>query len=394
MAGWRVSMRNLALLLLVVLSLSVAATLCTSAEELPTIHGYLGYDLYFRIDAPIEAKVNSTVAITLTLRVYDDDIYVYKIFVMIYGCGVNTSSTLFSETWLGKDSQYTYLFTVTPREEGYLRFVIMAHYYFVYQNYNYYQYGSVATNITAVRAITYVELKNMYDKLRADYESLLANYTELKKSYEQLQLRYSELLSNYTTLLGLYRDLNESYRNLVAQYSELASKHSQLLSLCNDISARYRELVSQYEKLLSEYNALRGDYNALLSNYTSLATSYGSLVASYNALKGDYSNLSVSYSSLESSYQKLRGDYESLAKSYSELSSKYSELVSKYAMLESRYGELLDKYRELGEEHKTLQATITERTRVLETLLYVVIALGVVAVALATVFLRKKVVKG
>jgi hypothetical protein len=199
--------RYLALLLLLALSLSAVVAIRADAQELPVLHGFLGYDLYFRVDAPSEAKVNSSVSIVLTLRVYYDDIYVYDVFVWIYGCGVNISATLFSETWLKKDSQYTYIFPVVPREEGYLRVVIRAHYYFIYQDDYYYQYGGVAANVTAVRAITYSELRDMYARLRADYESLLANYTELKRSYEQLQSRYNDLLSNYTAPRGCCRGL-------------------------------------------------------------------------------------------------------------------------------------------------------------------------------------------
>jgi predicted nuclease with TOPRIM domain len=374
--------RRLALLLLA-LSLCAMVALRVDAQELPTLHGYLGYYLYFRVDAPSEAKVNSSVSVFLTLRAYDD-LYVYDVLVWIYGCGVNISTILFSETWLRRGSQYVYVFPVTPREEGFLRIVIAAEYYFIYQGNYYYQYGGVATNITAVRAITYSELRDMYARLRADYESLLANYTELKRSYEQLQSRYSDLLSNYTVLLELYRGLNKSYSELVSQYLELSAKHSQLLSLYNNLSARYRELSSQYEMLLGEHSALRKAYNALaesyeslLDNYIRLMMAYDSLSASYGVLREDYSSLLANYSSLESSYQKLRRDYESLRDSY-------AELLNKHTLLESRYAELLDRYRELSREHEALQATIAERARALETLLYVAIVLGAVTVALAT----------
>jgi hypothetical protein len=276
------------------------------AEELPLLHGYIGYDLYFRVDAPVEVKVNSTVDIVLTLRVYNDDIYVFDVSVRIYGCGVDVNSTLFSDTWLKKDSQYVFLFKVTPRGEGFLRFIISSEYYFTYLGYMYFEYGAVAGNITVVRSITYSELVDMYNRLKSDYESLLSSYGELQRNYTLLLSRYNDLLSNYTLLLNMYQNLSVSYSYLYSQYSQLVGLYSSLAANYSSLLAEYRSLRERYDELSRSYVQLASNYSALVDKYSKLSESYNNLASEYNALLGNYTQLSTQYSALIENYRELR----------------------------------------------------------------------------------------
>jgi predicted nuclease with TOPRIM domain len=302
------------------------------AEEIPLLHGFIGYDLYFRVDAPVEVKVNSTVDVVLTLKVYYDDIYVFDASVRIYGCGVDVNSTLFSDMWLKRDSQYVFLFKVTPREEGFLRFIISAEYYFTYLGYMYFEYGAVAGNITLVRSITYSELVDMYNRLKSDYESLLSRYGELQRNYTLLLSRYNDLLSNYTLLLNMYQNLSASYGNLYSQYSQLVGLYSGLAVNYSSLLAEYRSLREKYDELSRSYVQLASNYSMLVDKYAELSTQHKSLIEDYNKLLGEY------------------GKYREL----------YSYLAENYSKLADKYSELLDTYTKLREEHAKLEKSLSE----------------------------------
>jgi hypothetical protein len=74
--------------------LSLLITTNASGQELPPLHGLLGYALYYKVEAPSEAGVNSIVDVKLTFESSLYDLYVYELKVLIYGCDVEV------EEWL------------------------------------------------------------------------------------------------------------------------------------------------------------------------------------------------------------------------------------------------------------------------------------------------------
>ena len=208
------------LILLVSLSL-LLATQITSTQRSTQAQGYLGSNLYFRIEAPPEVRVNSTVDVKLVLTVHYSNISVVKIDVWIYSCGVDEHYTIFRNKPLTVDSTYVFNFTVTPSEEGYLKLAIEAEYYSIWSP-TQYQYSYISLTITAVRTPTYSELRENYSKLLEEHSSLLHEYSNLRE-------KYTELHKNYTYLLNLYEYLARAYSDLSGNYSVLFSKISPLL---------------------------------------------------------------------------------------------------------------------------------------------------------------------
>ncbi len=208
------------LILLVFLNLLIT-TQITSAKEFTQAQGYLGLNLYFKIEAPPEVSVNNTVEIKLLLVVHHANISVAEIDVWIYGCGVDERYIIFRNEFLTLGSTHVFSFTITPSEEGYLRLAIEAEYYSTL-NFAQYQYSYVSLVITTVRTLTYSGLHENYTKLLGEHSNLLYEYSDLRE-------KCTELHENYMYLLNMYEYLAHAYGDLSGNYSALLSKISQLL---------------------------------------------------------------------------------------------------------------------------------------------------------------------
>jgi len=216
--------RVLALLVLLVLTAPLILARTTSAQDYTWTQGYLGPNLYFKIRAPLEARINSTVVVELALQVYESSLSVVKVAAWIYNCGVDEHYTLLRSELLGAGAQRVFNLTVAPREEGYLKLALEVEYYSTSSAR--YHYSYVSATITAIRATTYQEL---YER----HTELLREHSELSREYSALRERYEHLYENYTLLLNLYENLTSAYSNLSENFHSLYSEITQLLKSTN-----------------------------------------------------------------------------------------------------------------------------------------------------------------
>jgi hypothetical protein len=205
----------MALVLLVVTSNTALSQSFTSAQ------GYLGPNLYFKIEAPVEVSVNDTVSLKITLKVYNSNLSAARITVWIYDCGVDEQYTLFRNQLIPANTEQAFTYTVKPAREGYLKLTIEAEYYYVGNGVQY-EYSYISLAVTAVRNMTYRDLYNNYTSLLSEHSSLLREYTYLESEY-------NKLLEEHTLLLDLYENLTWAYVNLSQNYSSLLSMVTQLV---------------------------------------------------------------------------------------------------------------------------------------------------------------------
>ena len=126
-------MRALWTLPLGLLVLTVVACVVVSAEVYPVFHGYLGYDLYVRVDALREIKVNTTMTVALTVKTYDVEVYVYYLYFSVYTYTdlanvTYVSALVLVDTWIPANSTYVFNYTITPIVPGEIRASVWTEY--------------------------------------------------------------------------------------------------------------------------------------------------------------------------------------------------------------------------------------------------------------------------
>jgi hypothetical protein len=209
-----------ALVLIVVVLLALASKTAFS-QGLTIIQGYLGPNLYFKVEAPIDTSLNDTVTVKLTLRVYNSNVSATRITVWIYSCGVDEQYILFRNQQLLANTEHTFNFTVKPTEEGFLKLALEAEYYYYAWNNIQYEYSYISLIVTAVRSLTYPELYNNYTRLQSEYSSLLREHSNLENEYTKLIEEHKRLLNLYENLTRAYSDLSQNYSSLLSQISQL-----------------------------------------------------------------------------------------------------------------------------------------------------------------------------
>ena len=190
-----------------------------------------------------------------------------------------------------------------------------------------YCYLNVSTNVnnnylsttlytTLVSEPTFSEMRDLYDKM-------LANYTSLQADYEALSNDYNDLFATYTTLQN--------------EYDQLVANYTTLLDDNNELSANYNILFANYTTLRSEHDQLTSDYNSQVAQYNSLLGDYETLDATYGSNLDDLSDLQLVYKELNSTYYSLQEDNEALEDGYSLLNQTYINLKTQLADLQENY---------------------------------------------------------
>lgn len=106
----------------------------------------------------------------------------------------------------------------------------------------------------------YAELKQAYDVLLDDFQTLNATYEALLSGYDSLNLTYGQLVSDYDSLNDEYEKLRTDYDNLKTEHSELKSDYDSLQSTYNSLSSEHdklsEELVIKDDELSTNANLM------------------------------------------------------------------------------------------------------------------------------------------
>jgi len=248
-------------LLLFAMVALILAQMHATASPLEANQGWIGYGLYFSVEAPKEAKVGEFITVVFKFQA-KYDMHITQLSVLLSGAA-DYSRTIIIDADLKKDTLIidTAIVKLTSENVTYCSIKAEYNYYDFYLGIRYYEYGDLTIDITWARYTTYDELLAKYNDLKTKYDQLLVNYTKLKTEYDELLAKY------------------------------------------NDLTASYDSLKSEHAGLKNDYVKLQGDYKSLNSSYTSLQADYNSLKASRDSLQASYNSLQAKYNDLESKYK-------------------------------------------------------------------------------------------
>jgi archaellum component FlaC len=369
----------MALMLIIVSIASTIFSLYTAlAERLPTMHGLLGPYLYFRVDAPNETLVNTSTNIFLTIAALED-IHVNYIVAAVYGCGVNVSGILINNTVLGVNRSLSYVFSVTPRAEGFLRITIAALYNYYNPSTGSYiaQYTHIAFNVTVVRVLTY---RSLLEK----YKSLEEELNALRDSYRKLLDNFSNLTTTYITIAREGEQLYRDYRNLTTMYTNAVERLNRLEQFLLNLNTSYTttsKSLSDMEKRLEELSLL---YNALRRGYEVINMT---LTSTLNSIASHQKDIVLSLSTINESVLNLEKMYRDVADNQRNLTTSFTDLQQSYRDLEQRYTELSNAYTKALQHIDTLSQDIST-IRTLALILTIVVSILITLLTIA--LLRKR----
>lgn len=253
----------------------ILAPMHVAASPLEANRGWIGYGLYFSVEAPKEAKVGEFITVVFKFQA-KYDMHIAQLSVSLSGAA-DYSRTIIIDADIKRDTLIIDTAIVKLTAENVTSCSIKAeyNYYDFYLGMRYYEYGDLTIDITWARYTT--------------YDELLAKYNDLKAKYDQLKTVYDELLAKYN--------------DLTTNYDSLKSKHDTLEKAYASLNSSYTTLQGDYKSLNSSYTSLQRDYKSLNSSYTSLQADYNSLKASRDSLQASYNSLQAKYNDLESKYK-------------------------------------------------------------------------------------------
>jgi len=230
-------------LLLFAMVALILAQMHATASPLEANQGWIGYGLYFSVEAPKEAKVGEFITVVFKFQA-KYDMHITQLSVLLSGAA-DYSRTIIIDADLKKDTLIidTAIVKLTSENVTYCSIKAEYNYYDFYLGIRYYEYGDLTIDITWARYTTYDELLAKYNDLTASYDSLKSEHAGLKNDYVKLQ--------------GDYKSLNSSYTSLQADYNSLKASRDSLQASYNSLQAKYNDLESKYKANIDELGTTR-----------------------------------------------------------------------------------------------------------------------------------------
>jgi len=247
---------KISVLLFAVVALMLASV-HVAASPLEMNRGWIGYGLYFSVDAPREARVGEFITVVFKFQA-KYDMHITHLSVSLFGAA-DYSRTIIIDADIKRDQLLidTAMVKLTSENVTYCSIKAEYNYYDFYLGVRYYEYGDLLIDVTWARYTTYDELLARYNDLKVSYESLKSAYAYLNSSYASLQGDYMSLNSSYTSLQRDFRSLNSSYASLQADYSSLKASRDSLQASYNSLLAKYGDLESKYKASVDELGTTR-----------------------------------------------------------------------------------------------------------------------------------------
>lgn len=199
--------KNFLLVLVIFLCLIVSTGITTFATETNMMCGYLGYELYYEINATQYVEIGCLTNVDCWFWV-DSDISDVEIYVSLEGAGVSYERT-WNQPYLKTDQSILETIPIQPTEEGDIVCMIWAFYWDdVYQDW---EYGQTQAILLEVKKLT--------------YEDLLGDNVILKDEYTKLTQKWDRLVQAHEDLENTQLSLEEKYANLSNTWEKLVQKN-------------------------------------------------------------------------------------------------------------------------------------------------------------------------